>query len=132
MSIRLFRMYVKVPVVLLALIEAALLVFAPYLAGALRFDGSIPDWATPSTNLLYTAVLFAVFGLVSLFAVGLYSTRQRTNAAGILVRVLAAISAAVVLSALVYFFFPTLAMGRGLLALTAATTRTEMPAVFVR
>jgi sugar transferase (PEP-CTERM system associated) len=124
-SIRLFRMYVKVPIVLLALIEGLLLVFAPYLAGALRFDGPIPDWATPSTNLLYTAGLFAVFGLVGLFAVGLYSTRQRTNTAGVLVRVVAAISAAVVLSALVYFFFPALAMGRGLLAITATVAVVE-------
>ncbi len=125
MSIRLFRMYVKVPVVLLALIEAALLVFAPYLAGALRFDGAIPDWARPSTNLLFTAMLFAFFGLVSLFAVGLYSTRQRTNAAGIFVRVVAAIGTAMTLSALVYFFFPALAMGRGLLAVTAVVAVVE-------
>ena len=34
MSFRFFRMYLKVPVVLLALIEAALFVFAPYQAAA--------------------------------------------------------------------------------------------------
>ena len=81
MSIRLFRLYVKVPVVLLALIEGSLLLFAPYLAAAIRFDGNLPDWATPPSGLLVPAALFAFYGLGSLFAVGLYSTRQRTSAA---------------------------------------------------
>ncbi len=119
MSIRLFRMYVKVPVVLLALIEGSLLFFAPYFAAALRFNGDVPNWATPSEGLHFTAGIFALASLVSLFAVGLYSTRQRSNAAGILVRVIAAISTAVMFSALVYFFLPDVAMGRGLLGLTA-------------
>jgi sugar transferase (PEP-CTERM system associated) len=113
-------MYVKVPVVLLALIEGSLLVFAPYLAAALRYDGIDLARATPSGSLLLTAAMFAAFSLVSLFAVGLYSTRQRSNAAGILVRVVAAITTAVALSALVFFFFPDVAIGRGMLALTAA------------
>ena len=125
MSIRLFRLYVKVPVVLLALIEGSLLLFAPYLAAAIRFDGDLPDWASPPSGLLVPAALFAFFSLVSLFAVGLYSTRQRTNTAGIAVRVVAAVSSAVMLSALVYFFFPVIGMGRGLLALTAGIAVVE-------
>ena len=36
MSIRFFKMYLKVPIVLLALVEAALLIFAPYLAAGLH------------------------------------------------------------------------------------------------
>ena len=76
MSIRLFRLYVKVPVVLLALIEGSLLLFAPYLAAAIRFDGDLPDWASPPSGMLVPAALFALFSLVSLFAVGLYSTRH--------------------------------------------------------
>jgi sugar transferase (PEP-CTERM system associated) len=124
-SIRLFRLYVKVPVVLLALIEGSLLIFAPYLATAIRFDGALPDWATPPSGLLVPAALFAIFSLLSLFAVGLYSTRQRTNMAGMTVRVIAAISSSVMLSALVYFFFPTIAMGRGLLALAAVVAVAE-------
>ncbi len=36
MSIRLFKMYVKVPILLLAMIEGSLLLFAPYLGGGHR------------------------------------------------------------------------------------------------
>ena len=111
-SIRLFRMYVKLPIVLLALIEASLLVFAAYFAASLHFDGRATGAATTYGNLLPTALLFAFLGTISLFAVGLYSTRQRTTAAGILVRIVAAVSVAVALSAFVYYFVPAVAVDR--------------------
>ncbi|MCJ7453253.1 MAG: TIGR03013 family PEP-CTERM/XrtA system glycosyltransferase, partial [Steroidobacteraceae bacterium] len=74
--------------------------------------------ATAFGDLLPAALLYALFGVVSLFAVGLYSTRQRSTSAGIMVRILAADLNAVGLSALVYYFLPDIAVGRGLLGLT--------------
>jgi len=119
LSIRLFKLYVKVPIVLLALIEGLLLVFALYLASALRFNGVHPSDVTPSGTLLPTAVVFAFFAVVGLFAVGLYSTRQRSTLSGMLVRVAAAVTGGMALSAFVFFLFPALAVGRGLLGITA-------------
>ena len=129
MSIRLFRMYVKLPIVLLALIEGSLLVFATYLAASLYFDGGATGAATPSGRLLPAALLFAFFGVMSLFAVGLYSTRQRSTTAGILVRIVAADVSAVGLSALVYYFLPSIAVGRGVLALMAGIAAVALVAV---
>jgi len=120
LSIRLFKLYVKVPIVLLALIEGLLLVFSLHLAAALRFDGVHPSDVTPTGTLLPTAIVFATFGMVGLFAVGLYSTRQRSTLGGMLVRVAAAVTSAMALSAFVFFLFPALAVGRGLLGITAA------------
>jgi sugar transferase (PEP-CTERM system associated) len=111
-------MHMKVPIVLLALIEGSLLVFAPYLAAGLWFERADVRTITPSGNLLPTALLFAAFGLASLFAVGLYSTRQRSSRAGILLRVVAAMLAAGALSALVFYTFPKLGLERGELAVT--------------
>ena len=113
-------MYLKVPIVLLALIEGSMLVFAPYLAAALRFDGTSIQEATETGRLLPTALLFAVFGLLSSFAVGLYSVRQRSTFAGLLVRIIAAIASAVAMSILAFYLLPAIAIGRGLLAITAA------------
>ena len=39
LSIRLFTMFLKVPVILLAMIEGSLLVFAPYLSAAIMYQG---------------------------------------------------------------------------------------------
>jgi sugar transferase (PEP-CTERM system associated) len=110
-------MYLKVPIILLAMIEGSLLVFAPYLAGSILYQerfGSI----TPSGELLPTAVLFAALALASMAAVGLYSTRQRTGLAGILVRVIAGVVNAGATSALVFYVFPVLRVDRSVLGLT--------------
>jgi sugar transferase (PEP-CTERM system associated) len=113
-------LYLKVPIVLLALIEGSLFVFAPYLAAALRFGSSATERATPTGNLLPTALLFASFAVMALFAMGLYTIRQRSGAAGTVLRVVAGLLVAAALSALAYFIVPNLTIGRGMLALTTA------------
>jgi len=118
-SIRLFRMYVKVPIVLLALIEGLLLVYTPYLAAALRFNGVGSESAAAAGDLLPTALLFAVFGLLSLFAVGLYSVRQRSTFGGMIVRIVTAVGSASALLAVAYYLVPALAVGPGLLGMIA-------------
>ena len=101
MSIRLFTMYMKVPIILLAMIEGSLLLFAPYLSAAVMYQGHNFESITATGNLFPTAALFAVIALASLVAVGLYSTRQRVGLAGILVRIMAAVANAAAISALV-------------------------------
>ena len=111
-------MYMKVPVVLLALIEGSLLVFAVYLAVSIDRQGVDIATATPSGQLLPTALVFAWFGLVSLFAVGLYSTRQRSSRAGVFVRVAASMVSAAALSTFCYYVLPSLRIERHVLAST--------------
>jgi sugar transferase (PEP-CTERM system associated) len=118
LSIRLFKMYLKVPVVLLALVEGSLLAFAPYLAAGLHLESADVATVTPSGALLPTAILFAFFGLASLFAVGLYSTRQRSSRVGVFVRIAAAIVNAAALSTFVFYVFPSVRIERDLLAVT--------------
>ena len=118
MSFRFFRLYLKVPIVLLALIEGSLFVYAPYLAAALRFGSSASERATPTGNLLPTALLFAVFAVMALFAMGLYTIRQRSGTAGTVLRVVAGLIVAAALSALVYYVVPNIEIGRGMLAMT--------------
>ena len=119
MSFRFFRMYLKVPVVLLALIEAALFIFAPYQAAALRFGSAVADNVTPTGQLWPTAVLFSAVTVLSLFAMGLYTTRQRSTRTGMVLRIVAGVLNAAALSALLYYLVPNLEIGRGMLALTA-------------
>jgi sugar transferase (PEP-CTERM system associated) len=118
-SFRFFRMYLKLPVVLLTLIEAALFFFAPYLASALRFGTAVAEKATLTGRLWPTAALFSVVTVLSLFAMGLYTTRQRSTRTGMVLRVFAGVLNASALSALIYYLAPSLQIGRGMLALTA-------------
>ena len=120
MPIRLFNMHLRLPFVLLALIEGALLLAAPYLAVSLvNVDPGLTE-LKPDRVQLWSAVIFALLSLLALFSVGLYSARQRCDAAGLVVRMVAAITIAVMLSALIFFFLPDTAMSRGTLALSAA------------
>jgi len=110
-------MHVKLPIVLLALVEGCFLFFAVYLAAAIRFGGEIPATVTRFGHLWPTATIFAVSGVLALFAVGLYSTRQRASFAGLLVRIVAAMLAAASMSAFVFYVLPVFSVWRGQLAL---------------
>ncbi|MGL6224053.1 MAG: TIGR03013 family XrtA/PEP-CTERM system glycosyltransferase [Steroidobacteraceae bacterium] len=120
MSIRFFNMYLQVPIILLAMVEGSLLLFAPYLSAAIMYQDHSFDAVTRTGNLLPTALLFAVIAVASLVAVGLYSTRQRVGLAGIFVRVSAAVANAAAVSALVYYFVPVLRVDRSVLLGMAA------------
>jgi sugar transferase (PEP-CTERM system associated) len=113
-------MYLKVPIILLGMIEGSLLIFAPYLAGAILYQDGNFAAITPTGELFTTALVFAGLALGSLVAVGLYSTRLRTGLAGILVRVIAGVVNAGALSAILYYFVPGISIDRRVLALTVA------------
>ena len=119
MSIRLFTMYMKVPLVLMALVEGSLLMFAPYLSAAYHMQGRDFAGVTRTGTLFPTALTFALVALASLGAMGLFSTRQRSGRAGVLLRIVAAIGNTAAVSALLYYFIPTLRIDRSIL-LTAA------------
>ena len=105
---------------LLALIEGGLLLLAPHLVTWIGIGSFGDEFGTSSRPVSIGSIVFAVFGIISLIAVGLYSTRQRTDLAGVAVRVVAGITAAVVLSALVYYFLPSISIGRRTLSMAAS------------
>jgi FlaA1/EpsC-like NDP-sugar epimerase len=118
-SIRFFQLFLKVPVVLLAAIEGALFFFAPYLAAAILLGPQATAGATPTGNLVPTALVFSIFCIASNFAFGLYTTRQRAGTVGLMIRVAAGALNGAALSALVFYAVPPCAISREVLAVTA-------------
>lgn len=121
MSIRLFNLHVRLPVVLLALIELALFYFSMYFAAAALLGRTGPAAAVPLGKLWPTATMFACFAAVGMFAMGLYSTRQRSNRVGLALRVVAGILVAVVLCTLIFYGVPAVAVSQSVLSLTVAS-----------
>ena len=122
MFLRIFNLQVRLPLLLLAILEGVLLALAPHLVTWLGMGTFGDEVGTSSRPVLVGSFIFALCGLLSLMAVGLYSTRQRANTAGIIARVTIAITNALVLSALVYYFFPNIGIGRRTLFIAACVS----------
>lgn len=103
----------------MALIEGATLILAPQIVTSLGGGWLGIDLGSMTGRALPASFLFAAFGLLGFLAVGLYSTRQRSNAAGVAARLATGIAIAVALSALAYYFLPGLGVGRRVLVPSA-------------
>ena len=104
---------------LLAILEAVVLALAPHLVTWLGMGTFGDELGTSSRPVLAGSFVFAVLGVLSIMAVGLYSARQRTSTAGVVARVAVAVASALVLSALVYYFLPGIGIGRRTLFIAA-------------
>ena len=114
-------MHLKVPILLLAGLEAALFYFGVFLAATLLLGPEGVREATPAGQLWSTALLFAVTAVAGMFAMGLYSTRQRSGRTGLALRVLAGVSFAGAACALVFYVLPAVKLGPDVLGLALAT-----------
>lgn len=119
MRVRLFGQYVQVSIAALAAIEAVIFYGSLVLAYWVRFQTLAPQpWLGGSSSLWLCAGVFSLINLVSLLALGLYSSRQRARAAGLLVRLVAALAAAGIVMTSVFSLIPHLWLGRGVLGLS--------------
>ena len=119
MSLRLFNLHVHFPLALLAIVEGVMLVLAPHVVAWMHW-GSFPgELGTSDRPILTGSVIFAIFGLVCLMAVGLYSTRQRNHASSRAVRVIIAYASATAVSAFLYYLLPEIGIGRRTLVVAA-------------
>src|SRR6185437_4579811 len=118
MRIRMLGQYVHAATAMLAIVEFLILCGALLAAAVLRFRGNIasieqggPLWAR--------ILLFAIVMAISLLAFGLYSSRQRALAVGIVVRLAAAIAAGTAVTAVCFYLLPNLWIGRGVIGIAA-------------
>lgn len=115
--IRLFGHHVPGLNLLIALLEFALFVVALLLGVGVRFGWELPH----DIALLDPWVTGAIFALVmslSLASMGLYQRRTQEGEAGLVVRLVVAFAIATASLALLFYLFPAILMGRGILALS--------------
>jgi sugar transferase (PEP-CTERM system associated) len=115
MRVRFFGQYVQISIAVLAAVELAILYGAFIGAVLVRFGFDRPTIGAQVGPLWWRALLFSGTTVLSMLAFGLYSARQRAQAGGLVVRMLAAVGAG--LAALLIFFYalPHLTIGRGVL-----------------
>ena len=119
MAIKIFQHYLHLPLALLGVLEAGLFLCAPYLAAMLRFQTTdLASIESSTGSVLPRAILFASAAFVSMLAMGLYNSRQRSRLLGMLTRIAAAMLAALLLTIVIYYALPDLFLGRGALVIT--------------
>jgi sugar transferase (PEP-CTERM system associated) len=116
--VRIFRHYLHLPIVFLAIAESLVFFGLPYLAAYLRFGADRAEIEYLGA-LWPRAVLFAAVMLLCMVAMGLYTARLRTSYAGVLMRVGASMATATAVLALVFYVLPDLHLGRGILGIAA-------------
>ncbi len=115
--IRLFNRYWALPAVVSLLVEGGLLGASVWLAMHLRLGigpGTMPTWDV----VLRDSVVFALLGLLGLYANGLYDFGERLSPRELMIRLLQAFSIVALASWAVYFLIPTVETGRGVYALS--------------
>jgi len=116
MRVRIFGQYLHVSVIALAAFEAVLLYLVLFGATFVRFHYNFAAAEHSHGPVWPRALLFSAATIASLLAFGLYSARQRARSVGLVVRIVAAVSAGVGISAVVIYLVPYLDVGRGVLA----------------
>lgn len=112
-TIKLFRHYIRIPFLILAIAEVIILIASVYAAAYLRFLGDSVEIQESVGPLLPRAILFSSIMLLSMLAMGLYQGRLREGLLGILLRVLVSITIGAIGLTLVFYIFPFLFLGRG-------------------
>jgi len=113
---RVFGYYVSRIYLFLGLIEAGLFFGAFNLGLFVRFGWELPEDMGACAGCA-TGVLFALVMSLSVMAMGLYQRGVHEGEAGFIVRLAFAFGIGTALLALVFYAFPSLTMGRGILAL---------------
>jgi sugar transferase (PEP-CTERM system associated) len=120
MRIRVLGQSVPASIAALALVEGALSFLAVYAAALIRYPAALraPLRLERELGPLWPgALLFSAIVVTCVLAFGLYSARQRAQAAGILVRLVVALLVASCVVAAVFFFLPRLGLTRDIAAL---------------
>ena len=120
MAIRIFQHYWQLHLAILAAVEAVIFFVAPYAGALARFETSIHDIEAGIGSLLPRAILFAGVMFISMAAMGLYNSRQRSRLPGMLARVAASVLSGALIVAVMFYLVPGLYMGRGALLLATA------------
>ncbi len=119
MRIRVLGQYVQLSIAVLAAAEWLVFVGA-FVAGALvRPQLGLAAIQNDSQSLALRAIVFGVVMSLGFLALGLYSSRQRARAGGVLVRVVVGAVAGLLVSLCLFLIVPKLRIEEGVLAVAA-------------
>lgn len=115
-TLKLFKIHLRVPFLLLALLEFCICVAAVYVAIYVRFDGANIDEVSINSPIV-TSILFGLVMPITMLAMGLYQSRFRGGVLGVFLRSVIGFASGAAILALLYYVMPSLYLGRGVFGL---------------
>jgi len=115
-TLKLFKIHLRVPFLLLALLEFCICVAAVYVAIYVRFDGADIDEVSINSPIV-TSILFGLVMPITMLAMGLYQSRFRGGVLGVFLRSVIGFASGAAILALLYYVVPALYLGRGVFGL---------------
>ena len=118
-QVRIFRHYVHMPHILLAVTEALIFVASVYLATYLRFSDDPSIAAENISQVLVAAITFTAVMLVSMYSMGVYRSYLDEGLPGMMLRTAASFALGATALALLYYILNSqlVFLGRGVFAL---------------
>ena len=116
-TFKFFKMHLRVPFLLLALIEFCVCVAAVYVSVYVRFDGQLLTDIESINSPVVTSVLFGLVMPTTMMAMGLYQSRFRGGVLGVFLRSIIGFLCGAAVLGLMYYLIPSLYLGRGVFAL---------------
>lgn len=116
-TFKFFKMHLRVPFLLLALIEFCVCVAAVYVSVYVRFDGLALNQIESINSPVVTSILFGLVMPITMMAMGLYQSRFRGGILGVFLRSIIGFMCGGAVLALMYYLIPSLYLGRGVFGL---------------
>lgn len=110
-------MHLRVPFLLLALLEFCICMAAVFIAAYVRFDGLQLTEIDVIGSPLAASILFGLVMPTTMMAMGLYQSRFRGGTIGVFLRSIIGFICGAAILALLYYLIPPLKLGRGVFAL---------------
>lgn len=117
-TFRFFNHYIRVPYLLLGIVEAFIFYVSVYIAAYVRFAGIIEESETGLKGLERGALIYAIIMIITFIAMGLYQANQRDSLKVLILRIITAYFFGLVGLSLLFYMMPNLYLGRGIIILS--------------
>jgi len=114
-TFRIFNHYIRVPFLILGLIEGGILYASVFISAYLRFAEEIKYFEPGLGRLEGHALVFAFVMVIGFLAMGLYQARMRDGLRGILLRLGFGYFFGMMMLAMTFYVLPQLYLGRGII-----------------
>jgi len=116
-SVRIFRHYIRLPYLILLVIESIVFMLAIYVGTDIRFSGDSVEIEKSLGNVIDKVLIYALVMIGSMGGMGLYKPHLREGLSGTFLRLSAGFFIGVIVLTLVFYVFPFTLLGRGILAI---------------